>query len=255
MARRRWTREELILAFDLYCRIPFGRIHIHNPDIIALAEIIGRTPSAVSWKLANFARFDPALQSRNVKGAVHGSAADEDIWNEFREDGENLVLEAQQIFAEKRGQPLPAEHEEPDGVAEVRLGFDRDTTVKTRIGQSFFRAAVLASYNWTCCITGLRETRLLNASHIAPWSADIRNRVNPCNGLCLNALHDRAFDRGLMTISAEYCVVFASEITAQEDEPLNALLLCYANRKLNMPERFRPDPELLRYHCEKIFLG
>jgi hypothetical protein len=31
MPRRDWTREELIVAFNLYCKIPFGRIHIRNP--------------------------------------------------------------------------------------------------------------------------------------------------------------------------------------------------------------------------------
>jgi putative restriction endonuclease len=65
MPRRDWTREELIVAFNLYCRIPFGRIHIRNPLVIELAKAIGRTPSAVSRKIANFARLDPALQKRN----------------------------------------------------------------------------------------------------------------------------------------------------------------------------------------------
>ena len=69
MVRRNWTREELIVAFNLYCKIPFGRIHIRNPLIIELAKAIGRTPSALSWKLANFARLDPALRKRNIAGA------------------------------------------------------------------------------------------------------------------------------------------------------------------------------------------
>jgi putative restriction endonuclease len=73
MPRRDWTREELIVAFNLYCKIPFGRIHIRNPLIIELAKSIGRTPSAVSWKLANFARLDPALKKRNIAGATHGA--------------------------------------------------------------------------------------------------------------------------------------------------------------------------------------
>jgi hypothetical protein len=70
MARRDWTRDELILAFNLYCKTPFGKIHIRNPDVIALATAIGRTPSAVSWKLANFARLDPPLQERKVSGTA-----------------------------------------------------------------------------------------------------------------------------------------------------------------------------------------
>ena len=73
MPTNKWTREELIIAFNLYCKIPFGKIHIHNPDIISLAKILGRTPSAVSWKLANFASLDPFLKKRNISGASHGS--------------------------------------------------------------------------------------------------------------------------------------------------------------------------------------
>ena len=83
MVRRNWTREELIVAFNLYCKIPFGRIHIRNPLIIELAKAIGRTPSALSWKLANFARLDPALRKRNIAGAGHGARAEVEIWKEF----------------------------------------------------------------------------------------------------------------------------------------------------------------------------
>nr|MBC8453891.1 HNH endonuclease [PVC group bacterium] len=188
------------------------------------------------------------------KGASHGSKADEDIWDEFHENGEDLVLEAQQILANKRGEPFRLRKDKTID-DHGRIGLDRDASVKTRVGQTFFRSAVLASYNWACCVTGLREIKLLNASHIIPWSIDRKNRVNPCNGLCLNALHDRAFDRGLMTISADYRIVFASEIRDCNDEPINALLLNYEGRELTMPERFLPDQEHLRYHREKIFAG
>jgi len=54
----RWTREQLIATLDLYCRTPFGRLHRINPDVVTLAEAIGRTPSAVAMKLVNFASFD-----------------------------------------------------------------------------------------------------------------------------------------------------------------------------------------------------
>jgi len=74
MAKDNWTRDELILAFNLYCKIPFGKIHIRNPEIISLAKAIQRTPSAVSWKLANFARLDPTLRSRRIHGAPHSGA-------------------------------------------------------------------------------------------------------------------------------------------------------------------------------------
>jgi len=83
MPRKNWRRDELILAFNLYCKTPFGRIHIRNPEIIALAKLLGRTPSAVSWKLANFARLDPSLRARQIKGASHGGFTEIEVWEEF----------------------------------------------------------------------------------------------------------------------------------------------------------------------------
>jgi len=29
-----WTRDEHIMAFNLYCQIPFGQIHMRNPRMI-----------------------------------------------------------------------------------------------------------------------------------------------------------------------------------------------------------------------------
>ena len=43
----KWSREEIILAFDLYCRTPFGKISQGNPEIIKLAQLLARTPGSV----------------------------------------------------------------------------------------------------------------------------------------------------------------------------------------------------------------
>ena len=103
MPRRDWTRDELIVAFNLYCKIPFGRIHIRNPLLIELAKAVGRTPSAVSWKLANFARLDPALQKRNIAGATHGARAEVEIWNEFSNDWDRLAFESERLLEQLTG--------------------------------------------------------------------------------------------------------------------------------------------------------
>jgi hypothetical protein len=101
MERSNWTREELIIAFNLYCRIPFGRIHIRNPQIVELARVLGRTPSAVSWKLANFARLDPSLQGRSISGATHGAKLEEAVWREFNENWDKLAFESEQLLARR----------------------------------------------------------------------------------------------------------------------------------------------------------
>jgi hypothetical protein len=78
-----WTRDQALACFNLYCRIPFGKLHSRNPEIVAFADVIGRTPSAVAMKLVNFASFDPAHQKRNVKGLANASNLDRALWEEF----------------------------------------------------------------------------------------------------------------------------------------------------------------------------
>src|SRR5579863_5164197 len=114
MPRRNWTREELIVAFNLYCRIPFGRIHIGNPLIVEVAKAMGRTPSALSWKLANFARLDPALQKRNIAGAAHGAKADAEVWNEFNNNWEKLSFESERLLEDRVGRSTAAIEEVRD---------------------------------------------------------------------------------------------------------------------------------------------
>jgi putative restriction endonuclease len=251
MPRRDWTRQELIVAFNLYCKIPFGRIHIRNPFVIELARAIGRTPSAVSWKLANFARLDPALQKRNVVGATHGAKAEVEIWDEFSRDWERLAFESERLFARVLGR---VEKFEEKGEI-FPEGKTRDAIVRTRVNQGFFRAAVLAAYGSSCCITGCSIAELLNASHIVPWAVDVKNRTNPKNGLCLNAIHDRAFDCGLLTVTPNLRVKISTKAKRKSsDVGTRELLLRYDDASITLPRHFTPEPEFLKYHNEHVFL-
>jgi putative restriction endonuclease len=251
MTRRDWTRKELIVAFNLYCKIPFGRIHIRNPLVIELAKAIGRTPSAVSWKLANFARLDPSLQKRNVKGAMHGARAEIEIWDEFNKDWEGLAYESERILEQMVGHQRDLVGEEQ----ELPEGRTRETLIRVRVNQSFFRAAVLAAYGARCCITGLSIPELLNASHIVPWSVDVKNRTNPRNGLCLNAFHDRAFDCGLLTVTPEMKVMISPRVKRNaSDLGARDFLWHYDKASISLPRRFVPSADFLRYHNKHLFL-
>ncbi len=253
MPSNKWTREELIIAFNLYCKIPFGKIHIHNPEIISLAKILGRTPSAVSWKLANLASLDPSLKKRNIAGAPHGSKLDAEVWNGFVGDWDRLAFESEKLLAQRVGKQIE-EVSEVDLFDLPKAGKEREAIVRVRVNQSFFRKSVLAAYNFQCCITGLEIPELLNASHIIPWSKDEENRVNPRNGLCLNAIHDRAFDRGLMTITPEFTVKISKSVkTGRTSNALQDFLLRFDGLEINKPARFLPDPKFLKYHNRNVF--
>lgn len=253
MSSNKWTREELILAFNLYCKIPFGTIHIRNPKIISLAKILGRTPSAVSWKLANFARLDPSLQDRNIAGAPHGSKLDIEVWEEFIGDWDRLAFESERLLSERTGKQVE-EITEIETIDLPQKGKEREALVKVRVNQSFFRRTVLASYDFKCCITGLDIPELLNASHIIPWSKDKDNQVNPKNGLCLNAIHDRAFDRGLLTITPDLTIKVSNLVKkGKVSDAAQDFLLRFDGLEINKPTRFLPDVKFLKYHNRKVF--
>lgn len=127
--------------------------------------------------------------------------------------------------------------------------------MRARVNQNFFRAAVLAAYGSKCCITGCSVPELLNASHIVPWAIDVKNRTNPRNGLCLNAIHDRAFDSGLLTVMPDLRVKISPKAKRHSsDVGTRELLFRYEGAPVSLPRRFVPDPEFLRYHNAHIFL-
>lgn len=85
--RRDWTCNELVVVFNLYCKIPFAKTKATNPAVIEIARIIGRTPAAVAMKLGNFGSFDPALRAKGISGLSRASKTDREIWSEFNPAG------------------------------------------------------------------------------------------------------------------------------------------------------------------------
>jgi putative restriction endonuclease len=251
MAQKTWTRDELLIAFNLYCKIPFGKLHKTNHLIIQLSEKLGRTPSAVSMKLCNFASFDPTHRKRNVSGLKHAGKGDKQIWDEFNQDWESLAFESQQAFERLVGIVKPIEFEEP----QLPKGpTDSLRTVRIRLVQSFFRDSVLSSYKYTCSFCNLAMSEMLCASHIIPWSKNIEKRADPRNGICLCSFHDRAFDRGLVTIDEDFQIVISNRVRKIKTSPMHDVgFIKLHGNKILIPERFGPDAEALSYHRNKIF--
>ena len=249
-----WTREELILAINLYCKLPFGKIHAGNPDIIKLSQLINRTPGSVSYKLVNFASLDPSLKERGIRGAVNASHLDREIWNEFYANWDSLPYESEILIARKKHSTLEKENS-IDEETLPKQGKERDQLIKARVNQSFFRKSILASYNFTCCITGIKQPELLIAGHIRPWGKDEINRLNPRNGIAINAIHDKAYEAGLITITPSYQIKVSSILIKQKDQPAIAnFFLKFQDKQINLPSRFLPDPEFLNYHNNERFI-
>lgn len=249
--RRNWSEEETILAFYYYCQIPFGKINQHNPEIIRIAKLIGRTPSAVVFKMGNLAHFDPAQKKRNVTGLSNASKLDQRTVARFHSNWEELALLGKQIEVNLKGKPDEELH--LISLEEFPEGITKENYVKTRVNQQFFRNAVLSSYQNRCCMTGLAVASLLIASHIKPWSkSDAKTeRTNPSNGLCLNALHDKAFDRGLITVTPKYEVRVSTELSG--DNEAVQWLRSMNSRTITLPSKFEPEAEFLQYHNDVVF--
>ena len=155
MPNRNWTREELIVALNLYLKLPFGKMHSRNADIIHLANIIGRTPASVAIRLTNFAHLDPYHQQRGVKGMSGGRNQVEPIWNEFINNKEKLIFESESILAEKEQQSIEQKFSCLLSGTENLKGETKIREVKTRVNQNFFRQIVMANYSNKCAITGI----------------------------------------------------------------------------------------------------
>lgn len=245
-----WTREETIVAFNVYCKIPFKDSSKTHPTIIKYANIIGRSPSALNMKIGNFGRLDPELKKQGITGLVNGSKLEEEVWNEFNGNWGKLAFESEELIAKFQNKKI----------GEITFenfpeGKERETTIRARVNQNFFRSAILSSYNVKCCITGLSIPDFLVASHIMPWSKDKANRTNPHNGLCLNSIHDKAFDKGFITITPDFKVKTSNYFNDfSKDASINNFFLKYSDQRIKKPERFVPTKDFLDYHYQNIFI-
>ncbi|MFH1946580.1 MAG: HNH endonuclease [Candidatus Magasanikbacteria bacterium] len=236
-----WSRGELISAYNLYCKISIKEINSKNISIIEFADLLGRTPKEVARRFKNFSKLD-----ETVKISTDIKEEDKNTWAFFNNDWKKSVYESENKIIDFENKLK--------NITEFPKGKERDSIVKSRINQNFFRSVVLTSYQNKCCITGLPFAELLNASHIMPWSVDMNNRLNPHNGLCLNALHDRAFDRGLITVRTDYTIDISSRINNFLDcKSIKDYFLCFKNQKIILPQRFVPEKSFLEFHNKNIF--
>jgi hypothetical protein len=266
MADRLWTREEVMLTINLYCKLPYAKLRQTTPEIKELARLLGRTPSAISMRCCNYVQFDP-IESKRVKGFIRVAKLDKAIFTEINGDWENFAVNCEYLLEQYRKRYGIVNTNNEDSLmahtlwekeVELPIGSAKKQLVNTRIGQRFFREVVLSAYNHQCCITGLHHNALLIASHIKPWknSDPKTERTNPRNGLCLSALYDKAFDAGLMTIDEQYRIVFDKQIyNSAEDKIVKHLFKRYEGKFINLPERFVPDQLFLAYHREYVFHG
>lgn len=254
MERKLWTREELILVFNLYLKLPFGKMHTRTPEIIEMANLLGRTVNSIAIRLTNFASCDPYHQNRGVKGMVGGIKQCQPIWDEFFGNKEILIFESERILAEKENQTIETKFNELLFDLKDLKGETKLREVKTRVNQNVFRQIVVANYSGKCAITGIDLPELLFASHIVPWSKNEEERLNPENGICLSALYDKAYDKGLISINEKYQVIISDKLKKKKEaDYFGKYFAQIENQSLILPQRYFPKKEFIQYHLDEIF--
>ena len=145
----KWTRAHFLIALNLYCKLPFGKLHKGNPIIIEAAEKMGRTPNSLAMKLCNFAALDPVQQARGIRGLPGATKQDRAMWSEFHSNLSTLGTESEELL---HNLFTKDETKEVDFLArdKVRLvtpsgPTETQATIKVRRGQQFFRQAVLTA--------------------------------------------------------------------------------------------------------------
>lgn len=218
---------------------------MRNPEIVALADDLDRTVGSVTLKMTNLASIDDSLDR---KGMANASALDRATWSAYFKD---LAMQAAQLPSESETPAIPEmdDHQQqpllgiPDGVNVPRI-------VNVRQGQDFFRGMILSNYSERCAISDIEQPVFLVAGHIRAWSKDAENRLNPRNGICLNRLHDKAFEDGLIAIEDDGRVLYSKELKPVTRAKLEEL---GGEGRFRMPTKFRPDPLFLEYHRDCRF--
>jgi HNH endonuclease len=259
----KWTREHLLIALNLYGKLPFGQFHHNNPLIMDVASRMSRSSSSLAMKLSNLASLDPVQKARGIRGLPGASEQDRRMWKEFHANLNALGPESEQLlhdlfttdddrevdFLEQGKIRIEPSPKPPTGPT------DTTSLVRIRRGQQFFRQTVLSSYGVRCCISEINVPRLLIASHIKPWSDFPKDRLNPQNGLCLSTLHDAAFDAGLITIDETFTVLVSPKLKRYlPSEALEHNFSRFEGKSIRLPEKVaEPNPAFLRYHHKNIF--
>lgn len=126
----------------------------------------------------------------------------------------------------------------------------RESIVKSRVGQGLFRSKILNKYNGKCLITGISIEKCLIASHIKPWAVCTNEeRLSENNGLLLSATYDKLFDSGLISFNGNGEIVVSNYINTEN----RALLNLNDSLQITIPDILELKQNL-EYHRDVLFI-
>lgn len=144
-------------------------------------------------------------------------------------------LSEQAFGMSDQGAPAP-----PENVRERRYAL---RSVKQRLHQASFRAAVIAAYDGRCALSGLPEPLLLDAAHIVADKDELLGQPVIPNGIPLSKIHHAAFDAHLIGIDPDYRLHISERLLALNDGPMLEALKRLKGGTIHLPRRTKDQPD------------
>ena len=245
MVRHEYTWEEETLIIDLYTRTPTSDINDKNQGIISLCETLnhygyGCVVPGIRNKMENLKSVDSDYISNGRVGRTHIAKDFMNRWIDYQKTG----------FI-----GLDKDVENAYGLVEKHNPSIPQPKRKGRDGQAVFRERVLAAFDNQCCISRMNTPQLIQACHIKPYSVCIaEKRLDQANdvrnGLCMNILYHKAFDKGLFSIDEDKRIVLSPSLELKRDD---SFFLPYEGEKILETGRTIIGEQYLEYHRKNVF--
>ncbi|CAB3826528.1 hypothetical protein LMG3410_00536 [Achromobacter aegrifaciens] len=209
-----WSRDELILALDLYLKHRSSLPGHESPEVIELSKLLNRMTGAlgrskadtyrnvngVYMKLMNFRRLDPLYIHSGKKGLTRGNKDESEVWDFFSSNAAQLAQVCNAIRkGSSRDDILELEDEEacdaPEGRILTRLHRYRERN-KELVRKA--KQAALKKHGRLACeacgfdfsaVYGPRGEGLIDAHHTKPLHTvadDHRSNIEDLALLCAN---------------------------------------------------------------------
>lgn len=219
--------DDILILFKIDWNSYIGVVIPNIPDTQVYVEYFGFKPNLVNIVLMN---------------ESYSEASNDARIND--QDGENKNTTVVKSNVEKERKTL--EELKTDLEKKGLKGEEVERVVKSRIGQGDFRDLLIAKYPNGCCICGIKNLKLLRASHIKAWGkSDPQEKVDENNGLLLCANHDALFDKHLISFSDSGEIILSNHLDEEDKELLG----------VDSTTRISVDEEMIKYleHHRKEF--
>jgi len=205
-----------------------------------------------------FAEIDKALLDLFIDSVSSSILEEKLLGLYFPETKSNYRLNDYSFLNDLETQILNDDRESyAERISELRESLSNDEFEEEIFVRSgVFKREIPKIYDYQCAISGMRvesttNAQLVDACHIIPFAISKDDTIT--NGISLSPNLHRAFDRGLLTINADY-VVRISPAIKENESPYS--LRQFEGKQIKLPyeTKYYPSIENLNWHRKECFV-